>query len=215
MRTPELAEDIIKAVRRSVRVPLTIKIRSGWTASAEEAVRISHMAENCGVDAITVHPRTAGQGFKGAADWRVIALLKKRLGIPVIGNGDIRLPQDAAEMKAQTGCDAVMIGRRAIGYPWIFSQIQSLFDGRVPQPPGIKERFDVIEDYARASVRHLGEDSACRVLRSRLSWFVKGLPHNAKFRESITKLQSETEAIEKIRSFEQQVLQMDTNRRIS
>ena len=211
MRTPELAEDVIKAVRSSVRIPMTIKVRSGWTASAEQAVRIARMAEDCGVDAIAVHPRTASQGFRGMSDWRVIARLKERLEIPVIGNGDIRLPEDALKMKAQTGCDAVMIGRRAIGYPWIFSQIQSLFDGDEPEAPAITERFDLIEAYARASVRCMGEELACRVLRSRLSWFVKGLPHNAKFRESITKLQSETEAIEKIRSFEQKLIQAGTN----
>ena len=117
MREPELAEEVIKAVRNSIRIPLTIKIRSGWTASAEQAIRIGKMAEDCGIDAIAVHPRTASQGFRGFSDWNVIARLKKKLNIPVIGNGDIRLPVDAKRMKTQTGCDAVMIGRRAIGYP--------------------------------------------------------------------------------------------------
>jgi nifR3 family TIM-barrel protein len=211
MRTPDLAEDIIKAVRSSVRIPLTIKIRSGWTASAEQAVRIAHMAEDTGVDAITVHPRTASQGFRGESDWLVIKRLKQRLKIPVIGNGDIRTPEDALKMKARTGCDAVMIGRRAIGYPWIFSQIRSLFEGGEPKAPTLSERFDLIEAYAQASVRCMGEELACRVLRSRLCWFVKGLPHNAKFRESITQLESEIEAIEKIRSFEQKLLQRETS----
>ena len=114
--------------------------------------------------------------------------------------------QDAMQMKRQTGCDAVMIGRHAIGYPWIFSQIKGLFNGDRPREPGLNDRFDLMEDYARASVRCMGEELACRVLRSRLCWFVKGLPHNAKFREQITKLQSEAEAVEKIRSFEQKLL---------
>jgi nifR3 family TIM-barrel protein len=206
MRTPGLAEDIIKAVRASVRIPLTIKIRTGWTASAEQALRISQIAEDCGVDAVSVHPRTAAQRFEGQADWAVIAGLKKRLQIPVIGNGDIRQPGDADRMRAQTGCDAVMIGRRAIGFPWIFSQIKALFEGREPQVPELAERFDLMEDYARTSVRCMGEKMACRVLRSRLCWFVKGLPHNSKFRENISRLQSESEAVDKIRLFEQQLL---------
>jgi nifR3 family TIM-barrel protein len=206
MRTPALAEDVIKAVRGSVRIPFTIKIRTGWTASAEQAIRISQIAEDCGVDAVSVHPRTAAQRFGGQADWAVIARLKKKLRIPVIGNGDIRQPEDAARMKAQTGCDAVMIGRRAIGFPWIFSQTKALFDGREPRAPAVAERFDVMEDYTRASVRCMGEGQACRVLRSRLGWFVKGLPHNSKFRENITRLQSESEAVDKIRHFEQQLL---------
>jgi tRNA-dihydrouridine synthase len=109
-------------------------------------------------------------------------------------------------MKAQTGCDAVMIGRRAIGFPWIFSQINALFEGREPRAPELAERFDLMEDYARTSVRCMGEKTACRVLRSRLCWFVKGLPHNSKFRENITRLQSEAEAVDHIRLFEQQLL---------
>lgn len=183
MRRPDKAEEVIKAVRKAVGIPLTIKIRSGWTTSGEQAVGIAEMAEACGVDAIAVHPRTAGQGFRGTANWHVIEQVKDRLDIPVIGNGDIRLPGDAVRMVAQTGCDAVMIGRRAIGYPWIFSQIRAVFNGREPQLPALSELFDLIESYARDSVRCMGEDNACRVLRSRLCWFVKGLPHNAKFRE--------------------------------
>ena len=206
MREPELAEDIITAVRRSIRIPLTIKIRSGWSASAEQATQIAEIAEHCGVDAIAIHPRTASQGFRGISNWEVIARLKNQLKIPVVGNGDIRLAEDAEKMKAQTGCDAVMVGRRAIGFPWIFSQIKDLFDGRQPREPGLSERFDWMEDYARISVKVMGEELACRLLRSRLCWFVKGLPHNAKFRESITTLQTESEAIEKIRSFKQKLL---------
>ena len=210
MREPELAEEVIKAVRNSIRIPMTIKIRSGWTASAKQATRIAEMAEACGVDAIAVHPRTASQGFRGISDWNVIARLKKKLKIPVIGNGDIRMAEDAMKMKNQTGCDAVMIGRRAIGYPWVFTQIRDLLEGGQPRDPDLNERFDLMEDYARASVRCLGEALACRVLRSRLCWFVRGLPHNAKFRERITRLQSESEAIEKIRSFEQELHQRGT-----
>jgi nifR3 family TIM-barrel protein len=213
MRAPDTAQSVLTSVRRRIRIPLTIKIRSGWDPSGEQALEIARIAEDCGVDAIAVHPRTAGQGFSGSADWRVIARLKDRLRIPVIGNGDIGLPADAVRMKAQTGCDAVMIGRRAIGYPWIFSQIQDTFEGRKPRAPALSERFDLIETYVRASVRYMGEDNACRVLRSRLCWFVKGLPHNARFRESAAQLNSEAETIEKIRSFEHMLAQTAASRR--
>jgi nifR3 family TIM-barrel protein len=129
MRTPELAEDLLKAVRRAIRIPLTIKIRSGWDASGEQALHISKVAENCGVDAVAVHPRTAGQLFGGRADWSIIAAVKTNVSIPVIGNGDIMSAADAVRMLDETGCDGVMIGRKAIGNPYIFSSVRARISG--------------------------------------------------------------------------------------
>ena len=123
MRTPQRAEALLRAVRRAVRIPLTIKIRSGWDGSGRQALALGAIAEACGVNAVTVHPRTASQKFSGRADWGVIAALKRHLSIPVIGNGDIACADDAARMLSETGCDAVMVGRQAIGYPRIFTEI--------------------------------------------------------------------------------------------
>jgi tRNA-dihydrouridine synthase B len=119
MQTPEIAEALLKAVRKSIAIPLTIKIRTGWDPSGNQALQIAKIAQTCGVDAIAVHPRTATQGFSGKADWSVISAVKQAASLPVIGNGDIVRPADAVRMQQTTGCDGLMIGRAAIGYPWI------------------------------------------------------------------------------------------------
>ncbi|QTA88928.1 tRNA dihydrouridine synthase DusB [Desulfonema magnum] len=194
MKAPEKTEAILKAVRNSVKIPFTIKIRSGWDYSGTQALKIAEIAESCGVNAIAVHPRTATQGFGGSADWSVIAAIKKSVSMPVIGNGDIVAPEDAIRMQNQTGCDAVMIGRAGIGNPWIFSQVLSLIRGEPVIPVDIPLRYKTMIRYLEASVEYIGEEHACRIMRSRLGWFTKGLPHSSVFRESIKRISSEDEA---------------------
>ena len=201
MRTPDLAEDLLKAVRRTIRLPLTIKIRSGWDPSGAQALNISEIAESCGVDAITVHPRTAGQLFSGRADWSIIAAVKKKVSIPVIGNGDITSGNDAVRMLAETGCDAVMIGRKAIGNPDIFSRVLAQINGDEEIAEDISRRFDLMIRYLQASVEYIGEEQACRMMRSRLGWFTKGLHKSSHFRESIKHLSSEKEGVELINTY--------------
>ena len=198
MRTPDLAEALLKAVRRAIRIPLSIKIRSGWDLSGAQALNISKIAENCGVDAITVHPRTAGQLFSGRADWSIIAAVKEMVSIPVIGNGDIMSANDAVRMQAETGCDAVMIGRKAIGNPAIFSRVLAQINGDEETAEDISRRFDLMIRYLQASVEYIGEEPACRMMRSRLGWFTKGLHKSSHFREAIKHLSSEKEGIELI-----------------
>lgn len=198
MREPHTAEAVLNAVRKAVKIPLTIKIRSGWEASGNQAVKIAHIAESCGVDAISVHPRTAGQGFRGSADWSIISRVKAQVSIPVIGNGDITSPEKAETMLNQTGCDAVMIGRAAIGNPWIFHQIISRFRAISTPAIDLETHFDMIRKYVTASVDYFGEIHGSRMMRSRLCWFVKGLPHSSKFRESIKRVSTKREALEKI-----------------
>ena len=201
MKTPDLAEDLLKAVRRVIRIPLTIKIRSGWDPSGAQALNISEIAENCGVDAITVHPRTAGQLFSGRADWSIIAAVKERVSIPVIGNGDIMSANDAVRMLAETGCDAVMIGRKAIGNPAIFSRVLAQINGDEENAEDISQRFDLMIRYLQASVEYIGEEQACRMMRSRLGWFTKGLHKSSHFREAIKHLSSEKEGVELINAY--------------
>ena len=120
MRFPEKVKRILAEVRKGVKCPLTIKIRSGWDKEHINAVEISKIAEDCGVDAISIHPRTKVQGFHGRADWDLIGEVKRAVNIPVIGNGDVTTPFLAKRMMEETGCDGVMIGRGALGNPWIF-----------------------------------------------------------------------------------------------
>ncbi len=206
MKTPDQAIALLKAVRAAIRIPLTIKIRSGWDASGREALNIARIAQDCGVDAIAVHPRTAGQHFRGLADWSIIAAVKKSVGIPVIGNGDIISARDALKMLEETGCDAVMIGRRAIGNPTIFSRVLARINGEEPARKDLNQQFDVMTHYFRASVDYIGEEAACRMMRSRLGWFTRGMRNSSKFRESIKHLSSEEEGVELIGAYRNSLL---------
>jgi tRNA-dihydrouridine synthase B len=201
MRTPDLAQKVIRSVRAAIQIPLTIKIRTGWQNNGDDARNIAKMAEDEGVDAIAIHPRLASQGFKGCADWSVISEIKQTVSIPVIGNGDIVTAQDALKMVTETGCDAVMVGRAAIGNPWIFRQISALLKGEECPEIDLSSRFDMMNRYLGATVAHFGEAHACYMMRSRLSWFVKGLRHAKHFRESIKQISTEAEALALIQGY--------------
>ena len=208
MKAPKTAEALMKAIRNAIRIPLTIKIRSGWDPTGTQAFKISEIAEACGVNAITVHPRTATQGFGGCADWSIIAALKKQVGIPVIGNGDIFCAQDAINMLEQTRCDAVMIGRMAIGNPFIFSQVLARLQGEEEPEVEQDRHFEMMTRYLQESVKYFGEEIACRMMRSRLGWFAKGLRNSSHFRKSINHISTETEALQRIEAY-QKSLQAD------
>ncbi len=194
MRAPDQAKTLLKAVRKAIAIPLTIKMRTGWDASGDQAMTLARTAQDCGVDAVAVHPRTARQGFGGHADWSLIARIKKALQIPVIGNGDIKTAQDALDMLNQTGCDAVMVGRAAIGNPAIFTQINHLLAGRPAQKVALETRIQMMQGYLEASVRHFGEKKACYMMRSHLGWFAKGLPQAGQFRHAIRHIDSQAVA---------------------
>jgi tRNA-dihydrouridine synthase B len=194
MKDPQRVRRILDAVRQAVTIPLTIKIRSGWDPSGRQALEISRIAEECGVDAVAVHPRTATQGFRGAADWTLIAAIKNALSIPVIGNGDVTVAEDALRMRSETGCDGVMVGRAAIGNPMIFSQIVSASQGRAVVDIDDRLRITMMIDYLADSVRYLGESTACLMMRSRLCWFVKGMRNAGQFRSAIRFIGSQQEA---------------------
>jgi nifR3 family TIM-barrel protein len=211
MRTPDKAQAVLKAVRNAIRIPLTIKIRSGWDASGEQAFNIARVAEDSGVDAVAVHPRTARQLFSGRADWSLIAAVKKQLSIPVIGNGDIFSAQDAINMLSETGCDGIMIGRKAIGNPGIFRQVLARISGDKSEAEDLGRRFDTMIHYLKASVEYLGEEPACRMMRSRLGWFTKEMPNSSKFRESIKHLSSEKEGLELIAAYKDSLINPSTS----
>ena len=201
MKEPKKVEKILQAIRKTVKIPLTVKIRSGWDRSGDQALKIAEIAQACGVDAITVHPRTATQGFRGKADWSLITAIKNIASIPVIGNGDIIRPEDVLKMRDQTGCDAVMIGRAAIGNPWIFSQVLELIGNNKVSFPDPSRRFEVMIQYLKFSVTYFGEQRAIRMMRSRLGWFVKGLRYSSSFRESIKLISTQKDALFRIQEY--------------
>lgn len=201
MKDPQKVEAILKKIRKTVKIPLTIKIRTGWESSGSQALKIAEIAQACGLDAITVHPRMATQGFRGKADWSLIAAIKNITSIPVIGNGDIIRPADVLKMQNQTGCDAVMIGRAAIGNPWIFSQVLELIRDNKVSFPDPSRRFEIMTQYLRSSVKYFGEQRAIRMMRSRLGWFVKGLRYSSRFRESIKQISTEKQALCRIQEY--------------
>jgi len=201
MRTPQRAEALLRAVRQAVRIPLTIKIRSGWDASGRQAFALGEIAEACGVNAVTLHPRTASQKFSGRADWGVITALKRHLSIPVIGNGDITCADDAARMLSETGCDAVMVGRQAIGYPRIFTEIGLRLHGEAAPADTIAHRLKVLRRYTQLTVECFGRENATRLLRRRLGWFVKGMRNGAVLRCAAGKITCMDQAYEVIEAF--------------
>ncbi len=198
MKEPEKVKNIIKRVKQVINIPLTVKIRSGWDNTGNQAILISKIAQDNGADAIAVHPRTATQKFSGSADWKLIKKLKSELKIPVIGNGDITSPDDVLDMINKTGCDGVMIGRAAVSNPFIFKKAENLLNNQPAGEIAINEYFEMIRFFLESSVKYFGETKALKMMRSRLGWFVKGLPNNSAFRENIKSLNKKSEALEMI-----------------
>lgn len=183
------AEAVVKAVVDAVpELPVTVKVRSGWDTRDVTAMRFARAAANVGVKAITVHARFASQGFGGSADWNVIAQVKEAVNgaIPVIGNGDIETPQDARRMMDETGCDAVMVGRAAMGNPWLLARIGLYLETGVLEPePSVGERIAVAREHARLQVEQQGEGIACRELRGLLGHYFKGIPGAPRIRGAL------------------------------
>jgi len=183
------ATEIMTAVVEASSVPVTVKIRLGWDSQNIVAVDLARAAESVGIAAVTVHGRTKAQGFSGHADWSMIKAVKDAVGIPVIGNGDVRIAQDAKRMMAETGCDGVMIGRAIQGNPWIFREAkQHLATGVVPPNPSHEERKAIMLRHLNDMVKLLGESAGVREMRKHLCWYTKGLPGGAEFRTKVNHL---------------------------
>ncbi|MFH1125235.1 MAG: tRNA dihydrouridine synthase DusB [Pseudomonadota bacterium] len=188
LRDRKKAAEIVTAVRLSCAVPLTVKIRAGWSPGEPVACDMARMIEDCGADAVTVHSRFATDGFSLPADWSWIGKVKERVRIPVIGNGDVFEPIHARQMRDQTGCDGVMVGRGAMGNPWIFRHILDLERGLPVSLPGLPERRAMVLDHFHLLSGIAGEFRAAIATRGLLLWYTKGLPHSSRFRESISKI---------------------------
>ncbi len=187
LKEPKRVEQILKEVRKRITIPLTIKIRTGWDSSVIVAPVILKIAEACGVDGLAIHGRTRAQGFGGKADWSIIREIKEIAAIPIIGNGDISLPEDAARMMEQTGCDGVMIGRAAMGNPWIFSQAASLMEKGFYGEPDLAEKRETVLKHLQLVLEMYGEVKGARLFRKHLSWYTKGLHGSSVFRSRINR----------------------------
>jgi len=200
MREPERLEAVLRATRSAVSLPVTVKMRTGWEPSGEQAIKAARIAEHCGLEAVAIHPRTATQGFSGKADWSLIARIKDTVSIPVIGNGDIHEPDDVLRMQRETGCDSVMIGRASIGNPWIFARTIDLIHSRPLRQPSLSERLHTVLQYIEYCVDHFGESRAVRMMRSQLGWFTKGLPRSSHFRAAIVRLKTKENMIDVVQA---------------
>lgn len=188
LRDPVKVAHIIRAARRATRLPLTIKIRTGWTCSEQTFHEIATVAEEEGCDAITLHPRSRAQMFEGKADWARIAELKQRLRIPVLGSGDLFSAADAARMLNETGCDGLMFARGAMGNPWIFRETLGLLAGETMAAPTHAERCATALHHLALFVEHEGERVAIREMRKHLAWYARGVPGAATFRGMVNTL---------------------------
>lgn len=190
MKKPELAYEITKAVVQAVDIPVTVKIRKGWDDESVNAVQMAELAEKAGADAITVHGRTRQQMYSGSVDFDIIAQVKKAVGIPVIANGDIKDEQSAAIMLEKTNADAIMIGRGALGNPWVFSKINAYFDEcRVLPEPSVTQKMAVMLKHIQKIIEYKGEYTAMREARHHAAYYTKGMRGGAKLRAEIGKLE--------------------------
>lgn len=190
-----LVERVIRSTAAATSLPVTVKIRSGWSEDTRDPVTIALRCQDAGARALTLHPRTRAQMFAGSARWDEIAAVAHALEIPVIGNGDIKTADDAARMRRETGCAGVMIARGSFGQPWIFQRARDRLDGRMAAPePCVEERFSIALEHARMAASYEPDPKGAAIeFRKHLGWYVKGLPNSADLRRRLHAVESLSE----------------------
>jgi nifR3 family TIM-barrel protein len=188
LRDLPLVERLLRAVRKAIAIPFTMKYRAGWNDDELVAVRMAKLAEECGLQAVALHPRTREQGFAGKADWRRIAEVKAAVKIPVIGNGDVFTPEDAVRMVRETNCDAVMIGRAASANPWIFRQIGQYLETGAYDQPSERDRYDMMRRYYAMLIERNEKDTVGK-MKQFATYFTHGVRRGAQLRASIHRAQ--------------------------
>lgn len=197
MKQPQLAHDILAAMVKAVKIPVTVKFRAGWDDSNRNAVEIAKAVEAAGVSAVAVHGRTRQQFYEGKADWGIIAEVKQAVKVPVFGNGDIFTVEDGLRMLAETGVDGLMIGRGADGNPWIFRELAAVLRGeKRPAAPSLQERLAQAAEHLDMLIDYKGEHISVKEMRRHISAYLKGLPHAAEFRGRFHKVDTREQFME-------------------
>lgn len=194
MKNPKLAHDILAAMVRTVKIPVTVKFRAGWDEEHLNAVEIAKAVEAAGVSCIAVHGRTRVQFYEGKANWSIIGDVKKAVGIPVFGNGDIVSVESGLRMISETNVDGLMVGRGADGNPWIFRELAAALTGKeIPTAPSLEERLSLAREHLQMLIDFKGEYISVKEMRRHISAYLKGMPHAAEFRARFHKMNTQVE----------------------
>jgi nifR3 family TIM-barrel protein len=200
MRDLPLMEKIFRAVRGAIRAPLTVKIRTGWDHNSINAVEVLKLAEDCGIEALTIHGRTRSDMFSGKADWRTIAEVKARANIPIIGNGDVFMPEDAARMFQETGVDGVMMGRGVLSNPWLIRQAWDNLNGRPVTQEGAAERAAFVVNFLQKISRELPQTIVLGKLKKLGGCLAKGFPGSSSLRAQMHAAKTPDEFFESVKA---------------
>lgn len=206
MKDLDLAEEIIKEVVQAVDIPVTVKMRSGWSEENINAVELAQIAEDAGAAAVAVHGRTRKQFYKGEANWDIIEEVSNSVKIPVIANGDIFSAEDAEAILNKTGCQGIMIGRAAQGNPWIFKEIiEYLRTGKKPSPPTDEEKIDFAVKHIKLAADFYGEKQAVPLMRKHIAWYIKGMPYSTKVKNKVNQIFDKNELISLLREYQNEL----------
>ncbi|MEG0798816.1 MAG: tRNA dihydrouridine synthase DusB [Bacilli bacterium] len=194
LKDPDKIYDIVSSLVNQLHTPITVKIRSGWDKQSINAVEVAKIIEKAGASAICIHPRTRKQGYTGHSDWNIIKQIKQNVNIPVIGNGDIKTIYDAKKMLDETSCDAIMIGRAALGNPWFIKQCKEYVENNnIISLPSYQDKINMIKTHFLLLLKNNDEYTSCLQIRSHALWYLKGIPNIKDIKQEITKVTSKTE----------------------